>query len=103
MADVIRPWSKLRAELPGNGAAGAPAGRRAEREAQAKLAVAALEDVRAVAGRRHPGAHQAGGAGQAAGAPGKVLAQRPAVVALDVARVDDAVDEVLAARRVMVE
>src|SRR3954451_3152635 len=80
--------AELGDERAGAGRGARPA-RRAGGEADADLAEGPVEDVRAVPGRAHPGAHDLPRRGVAAGAPREVLAQRPAVYAAQVARVAD--------------
>src|SRR5215217_2307859 len=75
---------------------------RADRDADPDLAELAPEDVGLVAGRAHPCGLDLPRGGQVAGAPGDVLAQRPAL-ARAVARAEDAVDHVGAVRRRVVE
>ena len=77
--------------------------RDAEADADADLAKGLLEDVGLVAGGVHPGLHDGVGRAELAGAPGEVLAQRPARGALGVAGAEDAVDERVAVAAGVVE
>src|SRR5215213_2148503 len=91
-------------EVRGIGRAVQPAGgdRRADRDADPDLAELAPQDVLPVAGRAHPGALDLGRGGEAAGAPGDVLAQRPALPAR-IAGAEDAVRHVGARWRLVRE
>ena len=78
-------------ELGDEGGARAVAGVRvAGDDAEADLAVLRLQDVRAVAGRVHPGDHDRARGGEVAGAPGEVLADPPGAAARQVAGGADA-------------
>src|SRR5215208_4590304 len=96
-------WSSTDPEVRRVGRAVLAAGHRvAGGDPDPDLAELAPQDVRPVARRLHPGTLDLGRRGEAAGAPGDVLAQRPAVPA-GVAGAEDAIRHVRAAARVMVE
>src|SRR3954469_19470361 len=63
---------ELHAEVGGDRRADALVARHAEADADADLAVSLLDDVGLVAGRVHPGVHDALRGAEVAGAPGEV-------------------------------
>src|SRR4051812_21709767 len=73
--------------------------RHADDDADADLAVRAAQDVLAMTLGVHPRVDGAARRGVRAGAPGEVLAERPALIAADVARTQDAVHHRHALRR----
>src|SRR3954466_3120436 len=81
LADPVAELGRVRRGRPGG--AGAP--RRAADDADADLAVPAVEDVAAVPRGVHPGAHDPCRRRRPAGAPGEVLAQRPGAHAAQIA------------------